>query len=255
MLDITPIPILADNYTWVVRAPNSNTAIVVDPGEAAPVAQALQGFGLKLAGILVTHHHHDHIDGVAELAAGGIPVFGPNDERIPALTHALKAGDRFDPPGLDATFEVFETPGHTLDHIVYYGDEVLFAGDALFAGGCGRMFEGNAPQMVGYLAELRDLPPNTQLYCGHEYTAANLDFAQAVEPDNLHLQKRISEVSAQRKNGAITLPSILSEERETNPFLRWDEPPVIDQASQHAGRALQTPAEVFAVLRDWKDHF
>ena len=255
MLEITPVPILADNYTWVIRAPNNDAAIVVDPGEAQPVARALKGFGLNLAGILVTHHHHDHIDGVAALASAGVPVFGPDDQRIPALTHPLRAGERFEPPGLGTTFEVFETPGHTLEHIVFYGGGVLLAGDALFAGGCGRMFEGNAPQMVGYLAELRDLPPTTQLYCGHEYTAANLAFAQAVEPNNAHLQKRIETVTAQRSNGSTTLPSTLGEERETNPFLRWDEPPVVDQASQHAGRALQTPAEVFAVLRDWKDHF
>ncbi|MDR9432438.1 MAG: hydroxyacylglutathione hydrolase [Spiribacter sp.] len=255
MLDVTPIPVLSDNYTWLLRAPKGSNAVIVDPGAAEPVAHTIAGLGLTLTAILVTHHHLDHVAGIEALANAEIPVYGPNDSRVPCLTHPLAAGDSCIPRGIEMEFEILAVPGHTLEHIAFFSHGLLFAGDALFAGGCGRMFEGTAAQMQNYLAELRELPPETKLYCGHEYTQANLAFASAVEPNNQALQQRIETVSSQRQKGGITLPSTLAEERETNPFLRWDEPEVIAQASQHAGRKLNSPVEVFAVLRDWKDHF
>ncbi len=255
MLEVTPIPVLADNYTWLLHAKQSGAAYVVDPGESAPVAQAIEQAGLTLEGILLTHRHHDHIGGVEGLARSGLPVFGPDHPQLSAVTQPLTHGDTLTLSGLDAKFQVMAVPGHTLEHIAFYGEGLLFAGDALFAGGCGRMFEGSAEQMQGYLAMLRTLPDETQLFCGHEYTLANLQFAHVVEPDNQALADRLNRVRRQRDQGNITLPSTLGEEKATNPFLRWDSPQVIEQASQQAGQSLHDPAEVFAALRRWKDHF
>ncbi len=255
MLQVTPIPVLSDNYTWLLRSPQSQTAVVVDPGEAAPVIRALDGFQLHLSAILITHHHGDHVAGVDGLMENGVPVYGPDDSRIPHLSHPLRAGERVTPAGLNMGFDVLAVPGHTLDHIAYYGEGMLFAGDALFAGGCGRMFEGNPEQMQAYLATLRALPPETRLYCGHEYTLANLEFAAAVEPGNEAVRDRLARVREQRSRGAVTLPSTIGEERATNPFLRWDNGAVGERAMERAGHPLNSPAEVFAVLRQWKDRF
>lgn len=255
MLEVTPIPVLQDNYTWLIRNTQSQRAMVVDPGEAAPVARALEGFGLTLDGILITHHHGDHVAGIGELISDGMPVYGPADSNIPHLTHPLHAGDVIELPALQANFQILAVPGHTLDHIAYYGEGLLFSGDALFAGGCGRMFEGTPAQMQNYLARLRDLPDETLIYCGHEYTQANLEFAAAVEPDNAAVAERLERVRQQRNRGGITLPSRMDEERTTNPFLRWDNEKTIASAAAHSGRTLDTPIEVFAALRAWKDTF
>ena len=255
MLKITPVPILADNYTWLISPPQGRNAVVVDPGDSAPVVRALESLGLTLSAIIVTHHHGDHVAGVAELVDNGTPVYGPRDSNIPNLTNPVSAGETMAPAGLETRFDVIAVPGHTLDHLAYFGGGALFAGDALFAGGCGRMFEGKPEQMQAYLAQLRTLPGETRLYCGHEYTLANLEFAVAVEPDNQALQQRLENVRQQRAKGVITLPSTLAEECDTNPFLRWDSDAVKRQAEARAGQQLDTPAEVFAVLRQWKDNF
>ncbi|MDR9413085.1 MAG: hydroxyacylglutathione hydrolase [Spiribacter sp.] len=255
MLEVTPIPVLSDNYTWLLRAPQGDTAVVVDPGEAAPVAKALEAMGVKLAAIMITHHHTDHVAGIEGLIGNGLPVYGPADSPIPFISDPVKPGETLTPPGLGPTFDVLGVPGHTLDHLAFFGDGLLFAGDALFAGGCGRMFEGTPAQMQGYLSELRKLPGETRLYCGHEYTLANLTFALAVEPDNVALQARHAQIEQQHARGAITLPSTLAEECATNPFLRWDVEAVIQSAEAQAGHALSDPIDVFAALRAWKDRF
>lgn len=255
MLTVTPIPILADNYTWLISTPQGGSAVVLDPGDAAPVARALESLDLKPAAVLATHHHNDHVAGIPELASTGIPVYGPRDSRIPHLTNPISAGDVITPAGLETEFEAIAVPGHTLDHLAYYGGGALFAGDALFAGGCGRLFEGTPDQMQAYLAVLRELPAGTRLYCGHEYTLANLEFAATVEPNNETLLQRLETVRQQRAKGGITLPSTLGDECATNPFLRWDNENVKEQAEAYAGQKLDTPAGVIAALRQWKDRF
>lgn len=255
MLEITPIPTLADNYTWLLRQPQTGRAAIVDPGEAAPVESALMGLGVELTAILITHHHQDHTGGLKALAHGKTAVFGPAQSAINGITHPVSDGDVIELPGLQTQFKVIATPGHTLDHIVYYGDGVLLAGDALFAGGCGRLFEGTAAQMQRYLAVLRALPDETQIYCGHEYTLSNLEFAIAVDPNNTALSARLEQVRLQRQRQGITLPATMAEEKATNPFLRWDNADIIAAASQWAGQPLRDPVDVFAALRRWKDQF
>mgnify|MGYP001048625154 CR=1 FL=1 len=255
MLEITPIPTLSDNYTWLVRQPKTGKAAVVDPGEAAPVFSALEGMDAELSAILITHHHQDHTGGVKSLGHGNVVVYGPADSAITGVTNPVRPGEHIEPAELFVKLKVIATPGHTLDHVVYYGDGVLFAGDALFAGGCGRLFEGSAEQMQQYLATLRELPDETKIYCGHEYTLKNLEFAAAVEPNNTRLALRLEQVREQRARNAITLPSTMAEEKATNPFLRWDNQAVIASARQWSGQSLTTPAEVFAALRRWKDQF
>lgn len=255
MLEVTPIPVLKDNYAWLLREDDGPNAVVVDPGEAAPVRRALEAMGARLSAVLVTHHHPDHVGGVAELAGGDVPVLGPAAETIPARTRGLEPGERFTAPGLSVELEVLGVPGHTAGHIAFRGEGVLFSGDSLFAGGCGRLFEGTPAQMLASLAPLRQLPPQTRIYCGHEYTRANLEFAHTVEPDNPAVRERLERVREQRERGGITLPSTLAEELATNPFLRWDQESVIQSAEAHAGRRLESDEAVFAAVRGWKDSF
>ena len=251
-LHISPLSAFSDNYIWLIHSPNNRDVLVVDPGDAAPVETALHQH--NLAGILITHHHHDHTGGIATLTRNrNIPVFGPAN--ISGITHPLKDGDTI--KLFDCQFHIIATPGHTLDHIAYFTDSpakpVLFCGDTLFAGGCGRLFEGTARQMHQSLSRLAALPGQTQIYCAHEYTQANLRFAQAVEPHNRALQQRITEVNRQRANNQPSVPSSLAEELATNPFLRTDQPSVI-QVARHRGSAT-TPAEILGVIRAWKDNF
>lgn len=256
MLQIHTVPAFTDNYLWLFHAQGSTAAYVVDPGDAAPVEQALDAHGLELAGILITHHHFDHTGGIPQLTAGrGIPVWGPADSKTAGIDHPLREGDSLEVAG--ARFEVIEVPGHTLDHIAYHcADEgVLFCGDTLFAGGCGRLFEGTPEQMSRSLAKLAALPGTTRVYCAHEYTQANLRFAAAVEPDNADIASRVSDADALRARAQPTVPSTIELELRTNPFLRCDEADVIRSAAEYAGRSLAGPADVLAAVRGWKDGF
>jgi len=253
-ITVEPIPAFDDNYLWLlVRGPD---AAVVDPGDADPVLQRLQQRKLALRAILVTHHHGDHVGGVAALArATGARVYGPRDERIPARDVAVGDGDRIDVLGV--TFDVLEVPGHTLGHIAYHAaaQRLLFCGDTLFAAGCGRLFEGTAAQMTASLAGLASLPADTRVYCAHEYTLSNLRFALAVEPGNEALRERQHRCRALRDRGEPTVPSTIGEELATNPFLRCAVPAVRDAAEARAGRSLPTTEAVFAVVREWKNAF
>jgi hydroxyacylglutathione hydrolase len=254
MLEIVPLPAFRDNYIWTLR--DGKHAAVVDPGEAAPVMAYLAREGLSLVAILATHHHPDHVGGIEELVAlKKVPVFGPKGEPIPALTHPLGQDDKVEIPELAATFTVLDIPGHTRAHVAYYGLGSLFCGDTLFACGCGRVFEGTAAQMLDSLSKLAALPDETKVYCGHEYTLANIRFARAVDPGNAALAER--EVRAQRLRdaGRPTLPSTLGEERATNPFLRCAEPAVVESANKYLGARVADPVRVFAAIRDWKNKY
>ena len=254
MLEIVPLPAFTDNYIWTLR--DGRHAAVVDPGQARPVQDYLAREGLSLAAILATHHHPDHVGGIAELvAAAKVPVFGPRGEPIPALTHPVGQDERVDIPELAAQFTVLDIPGHTRAHVAYYGLGSLFCGDTLFACGCGRVFEGTAAQMLASLDKLAALPDETLVYCGHEYTLANIRFARAVDPGNAALAEREQRARQLRDAGRPTLPSTLGEERATNPFLRCAEPVVVESANKYLGARAADPVRVFAAIREWKNKF
>ena len=259
MPTIIPIPAFTDNYIWLLR--DGHNAVVVDPGDAAPVLAVLAREQLQLTAILTTHHHQDHVGGnTALLAHASVPVFGPARETIPGRTHPLKENDTFIVPGIGIELRVLDIPGHTAGHIAYVGPlgangQAAFVGDTMFACGCGRLFEGTAAQMSDSLAKLAALDGDTLVYCGHEYTLSNLRFAAVVEPDNAALKARTLRAQEQRSRGEPTVPSMLAEELATNPFLRGGEPAVIAAAAAHAGRAIEGKVDAFAVLRAWKDRF
>lgn len=256
MVEVIPIPCFQDNYAFLLVDAAAGAAAVVDAPEAEPLLAALAERSLELTAVLCTHHHWDHIGGNEALAAAfpNLEVVGLKSDaaRIPGLTHPLADGETVEVVGLRAT--CMHTPGHTVGaacfHVAAKG--WLFTGDTLFGGGCGRLFEGSAEQMHASLARLAALPGDTQVWFAHEYTAANLRFAARVEPDNPAVADRYARVRRQRTAGVVTCPSTLAEERATNPFLRWDEPAVIEAARAH-GATTDCPVEVFAAIRRWKD--
>ncbi len=257
MLEPITVPALSDNYIWLIRDPRGAACAIVDPGEAEPVLAALETHGLEPAAILVTHRHPDHVGGLERVRGRypGVPVHGPADEPVPGMDHAVGDGDRIEVPELRTTFDVIATPGHTRGHIVFHGGGLLLCGDTLFAGGCGRVFEGTHAQMAASLARLAGLPGESRGCCGHEYTLANLAFARAVEPDNEQLAEREIRVRELRDSGRPSVPFELAEELATNPFLRCEQPAVQRAAEDRAGRALSGRDEVFAVIREWKNRF
>lgn len=246
-----------DNYIWIVRGRSHDRAALVDPGDAAPVLAALPGLGLRPSAILCTHHHGDHTGGIAELLHHfpGLPVYGPAREEIPGITQPLIDGDEVRLEDLDVTLQVLDVPGHTRGHITYYGHGWLFCGDTLFSAGCGRLFEGTAAQMHASLTRLAALPAETQVFCAHEYTQANLRFARAVEPDNPAIRTYQETIGTRRIANLPTVPSSLAREKDINPFLRSQVAAVRAAAENHAGRVLADDVAVFAEIRKWKDRF
>lgn len=253
-LTISPIPALRDNYIWVITHPAKHTCVIVDPGEAGPVLETLAQHQLTLVGIFITHHHWDHTDGIsAIIARHPAPVFAPHSKNIPSTTHPLKEGDTVSLPDMELSYQIIETPAHTQDHISYYGHNSLFSGDTLFTGGCGRLFEGSAEQMCQSLDKLMALPDTTAIYCGHEYTEKNLQFAHLVEPNNHDIQHRLEQVHQHRLNNQPTVPATLEVEKKTNPFLRYRTANVKAAAETHAHTTFTNPVDVFAEIRRWKD--
>lgn len=255
-LAITPLPAFSDNYLWLLD--RDGHAAVVDPGDPAPVQRALAARQLKLDAILVTHHHGDHVGGLAALRSTGATVYGPRAESIEGVDVPLAAGDRVEVLG--TTFRVLDVPGHTAGHIAYFAEAldppVLFCGDTLFACGCGRLFEGTPAQMLDSLDRLSALPAATRVYCAHEYTLANIRFALAVEPANADLQQRARDATAMRERGEPTVPSTIALELATNPFLRSDASGVRSAASTRAGVAAGADrVHTFTTIRKWKDEF
>jgi hydroxyacylglutathione hydrolase len=256
MLDVRPIPAFQDNYIWLLRGSDPRAVAVVDPGDAAPVLALLAAEGLTLSAILATHHHADHVGGVPRLVAEtGAPVFGPGRERMPAEWTRLGGADRVRLPALGLEFEVLDVPGHTAGHIAYYGHGALFCGDTMFSAGCGRLFEGTPEQMLASLDAFARLPEQTRVFCGHEYTLANLRFAMTVEAGNADIEAYARQASEWRASGRPTLPSTIGLEKRVNPFLRSRHENVKLSAERRAGRALPTPVAVFAEVRSWKDTF
>ena len=250
---IIPICALKDNYIWLFFDEETRKAWIVDPGDAAPVIKILKHLNLNLAGIFITHHHQDHSGGCLALLSEwpNIWVIGSHKSHLNFINYRVKEGDILQCG--THQFKVIEIPGHTLDHTAFFGENILFSGDTLFSVGCGKVFEGTGEQMYHSLNKLLQLPETTQIFCGHEYTLANLLFAQMVEPHNQSILQKLKKVESLREQNQPTLPSLLSEEKITNPFLRCQEASVRDTAEQYAGKVLRTPVEVFATLREWKN--
>jgi hydroxyacylglutathione hydrolase len=258
-LRVLTVPAFQDNYLWLIH--NGKNAVVVDPGDAAPILAALKQHRLVLGAILLTHHHADHVGGVPQLLQHTkVPVYGPRNDTIPTVTHPLDEGDVVELPDLPLALNVLEVPGHTRGHIAYVAGEQgwLFCGDTLFAGGCGRLFEGTPAQMMRSLEKLSALPGATKVFCAHEYTMSNLHFAEAADPGNSVLAQRLIDEQAKRDKGEPTVPSTIALEQQTNPFLRCREVTVVKKLSD-SGRLRPvdsaSPVAIFAALREWKNSF
>lgn len=256
MLQVLAIPAFEDNYLWLIH--DGISAAVVDPGQAAPVVAALNAHQLSLVAILLTHHHADHVGGVAELTSRfDVPVYGPGNEKIQGISFAVHQGNTVTLAALSLELSVLNVPGHTSGHIAYHAEKYhwLFCGDTLFAGGCGRLFEGTPTQMMESLAKLAALPDQTQVYCAHEYTVSNLRFALEVEPDNLALRQRMLDEQEKRRHGKPTIPSTIGIEKQTNPFLRCREPAIVQRLINEHRVKSSEPIAVFTALREWKNHY
>lgn len=255
MLSVTPIPALGDNYIWLLRQDTNVDVCVVDPGDAGPVIQLLERENLTLSTVLITHHHQDHTGGLAELIERYSPhVIGPDNPDIAGIDQTVREGDEF--RVLGRLFEVHEVPGHTLDHIAFFTAGIpplLFCGDTMFSGGCGRLFEGTPAQMHDSLGRLSVLPDDTMVFAAHEYTLANLRFALAADPHNTDVVKALDECQRARELDRPTLPSTLGREKRINPFLRCDDHHVREAAASQGETG--TSEATFATLRAWKDNF
>lgn len=254
-LQVYPIPALSDNYIWCIH--DGCYAVVVDPGEAEPVLQNLDKHSLRLDGVLITHHHADHVGGVRKLRQTfpQLSVVGPNNPKIKGITRTVTERDAVVFSNLALHLSVLEVPGHTLDHIAYFNEQMLFCGDTLFCGGCGRLFEGTPKQMLTSLAKFKALPDNTPVYCTHEYTLANLAFAEVVEPNNQKIKSLIDSVTELRAANLPSLPSNLALEKQINPFLRAHYSANWRYVEEQTAKTITDEESAFAAVRSWKDNF
>lgn len=255
MNNIFAIPAFSDNYIWCVH--DAQHALVVDPGDAEPVIRTLQEKQLSLTHILITHHHFDHTGGVEALITEypDVIVYGPKNPKIAGISQHLQEGESLYLKDPQIEFKILETPGHTMDHIVFYNDDLVFCGDTLFSAGCGRMFEGTPDVFYRSLRKLADLPEQTKVYCTHEYTLANLAFASHVDPNNSGLQEYKTWATAQRDKNQITLPSTIAKQKQINPFLRCDSKTIKQNIENIMNLSTHSEVEVFAALRRCKDDF
>jgi len=257
MNHIITVPAFSDNYIWLICNEKKQYAAIVDPGDAAPVIETLKKENIQPIAILITHFHADHTGGIAALLKQypELAVYGPDKESIPHITHPLKGGEVLEFDALQTTLNVISVAGHTAGHIAYYSaaDKQLFCGDTLFAAGCGRVFDGTLKDLHDSLQTIKQLPDDTLIYCAHEYTLDNIGFAKWVEPDNADLQQRELADRALIDSDQATVPSLLSLELKTNPFLRTDKAKVIQQVAKKTGKQLNISSEVFAAMRIWKD--
>ncbi len=255
MIEVHPLKAFTDNYIWALVSKES--IYVVDPGDPNPVINFIENNNFTLKGILITHHHFDHTGGIKTLVDKfEVPVYGPKGGHIDGITNELVENDCI--TVLGESFKIYEVPGHTLDHIAYYSDshqKLLFCGDTLFSGGCGRLFEGTPDQMHESLNKLKNLHPETLVFCTHEYTKSNLDFALVVDDQNDYLKDYSLKVKNLREQDKITLPSSIKKELQINPFLRLDSKNIIFNASKHASISISNEIETLKTIREWKDNF
>jgi len=259
-MQLYPVPAFQDNYIWVLA--DGKNALVVDPGDAAPVIEYLDQHKLNVAAILITHHHLDHIGGLNTLVQtyGHIPIYGPKLNDIPFMTHPLVGGERLTIAPFNTEIQVLAVPGHTLGHIAFYlpateqEPPYLFCGDTLFASGCGRLFEGTPLQMWASLSKLMQLPQNTLVCCAHEYTLSNIEFSLAVLPQDQKLIEYQARTEERRKQGRPSVPTTLADELKYNLFLKVNEPEVQHSVSNYLGKPVTNAVDVFAGLRQWKDN-
>jgi len=260
-LSIKPIHAFKDNYIWTISQAHSPHVVFVDPGDAKVCIQYLEKHNKILSSILITHHHADHIGGINELVSyceknnTTINIYAPYKEDIPHATHRLYENDLVELSEFNISFSVIELPGHTLGHIAYYHEDILFCGDTLFSGGCGRLFEGTPKQMLHSLNKLKCLPSRTRVYCTHEYTLANLEFALTVDPTNLELIEYYNQVKTLRESNKISLPSSILREKLINPFLRCSDPNISKSAHEHSGELIDNELAAFTQIRKWKDNY
>ncbi|GAW97287.1 MULTISPECIES: hydroxyacylglutathione hydrolase [Colwellia] len=258
---VSAIKAFNDNYIWALASKNNDKIALVDPGDALVCIEYLQKNKLVLSAILITHHHRDHVGGIEKLLtyaktkAWPVTVYGPANENIAQLDVTLKENDIVTLTELNCQLHILDLPGHTSGHIAYYNNDMLFCGDTLFSGGCGRLFEGTAEQMHSSLTKLANLPGNTLIYCAHEYTQANLAFALAVEPSNSDLHTYAEQVNLKRQQSQATLPSNIALERQINPFLRCHKASIKLAAQAYTNQSQSSDSEVFAAIRAWKDNF
>ena len=254
MFQITPLPAFNDNYIWVICSPDNSNVAVVDPGDAEVVKTYLKQNNLTLAAILITHHHNDHTGGVFELnSAESIPVYGPANSPFKGITHPLADNDSISLFGQE--LQIRAVPAHTLDHISYYTDKQLFCGDTLFLAGCGRLFEGTPAQMLAAMDYFKTLPDETEVFCTHEYSMANLQFAAAVEPENSAIKNVTAACAILRNENKPTLPSSIAQEKQINPFMRTSEASVNKAGVAFSKQVLNTETEVMTAIREWKNQF
>lgn len=253
---LTPINAFSDNYIWLWQNQENQSCLVVDPGDAQPVLDYIESHALTLKIILVTHHHFDHTGGVEKLSKiCNASVYGPVGSPFDGIDYQVKENDKIELPFLNTNLTVLETPGHTLDHIVYFNDELIFCGDTLFSAGCGRVFEGTPAQLFTSLEKICQLPEATQIYPAHEYTLANLQFAKSVEPCNYWIKNYEKQCLHLLSEHKPTLPSVIVNEMKVNPFLRCRENTVQSAVKCQYHLNSKDPSEIFSALRHWKNNF